>query len=274
MEFDEIIYQNEEQFDEPNNNWIYDFVFSFLEENHLCTKEQFLQNYPLEELNPYTLFDLLRNYLEDYHKELLNPFYEAYVKKNGNLNFLITCDLRILGKTTIGKLNRSILERLSNRPYFGKISYEEKKIHVTLSSGKEYSFYSIYDYFAKNSKMFEYIMDYRNELFAQCHTDAWDTAHLLNDTTLLTELIPNCFVGTYYHSIVEDNNGMYVDLANEIVYDEEVRYDLFQAEIVSETKKEELHQKLEEAKEYFGESPYAEALLIATHQQAINRRIG
>ena len=274
MEFDEIIYQNEEQFDKPNNNCLFDFVFSFLEKHHLGTKEKFLQEHPLEELDPYTLFDALRYYLGDYREELLNSFYDTFIKNNGNLNFLITCDLRALGKTTFDKLNRSVVEQFSAHPYITKITYEDKKIHITLTSGKEYSFYSIYDYFAKNPKMFEYILKNRNHLFAQCHTDAWDTAHLLNDTTLLTELIPNCFVGTYYHSIVEDKNGMYIDLANEIVYDEEVRYDLFQAEIVSETKKEELHQKLEEAKEYFGETPYAEALLIATHQQSINRRIG
>ncbi len=272
MEFNEIIYQNEEQFDEPNNNFIFDFVFSFLEEHHLGTKEKFLQEHPLEELNPYTLFDSLRYYLGDYHEELLHSFYDAFLKKNGNLNFLITCDLRMLGKSTFGKLNRSVVEQFSAHPYIVKVSYEEKKIHITLASGEEYSFYSIYDYFAKNSKMFEYIMKNRNHLFAQCHTDAWDTAHLLNDSTLLTELIPNCFVGTYYHSIVEDKNGMYIDLANEIVYDEKIRYDLYQAEIVCETKEEDLLEKLEEANAYFGETSYAEALLIATHQQIMNSK--
>ena len=272
MDFDEIIYRYEEQFVELNNENIFDFVFSFLEEHHLCTKEKFLQNHSLENLNPYTLFDSLRNYLAEYHKELLNSFYDAYRKKNGNLKYLITEDMHMLGKTTIGKLNRSILEQLSNRPYIGKISYEDKKIHITLVSGEEYSFFSIYDYFDKNPKMLQYIMKYRNKLFGQCHADAWDATILLNDSTLLTELIPYCFVGTYYHSIVENKDGMYIDLANEIVYDENVRYNLYQAEVICETKKEDLYQKLEEAKEYFGESPYADALLIAVHQQALEMK--
>ena len=180
----------------------------------------------------------------------------------------------MLGKTTIGKLNRSVLEQLSNRPYIGKISYEDKKIHITLISGEEYSFFSIYDYFDKNSRISHYIMKYRNELFGQCHNDAWDATILLNDSTLLTELIPYCFVGTYYHSIVEDKDGMYIDLANEIVYDENVRYNLYQAEIVSETKKEDLYQKLADANEYFGESPYASAIIIAAHQQALKLKKG
>ena len=240
----------------------------------MCIQEKFLQNHSLENLNPYTLFDSLRNYLAEYHKELLNSFYDAYRKKNGNLKYLITEDMRMLGKTTIGKLNRSVLEQLSNRPYIGKISYEDKKIHITLISGEEYSFFSIYDYFDKNSRMSQYIMKYRNQLFGQCHNDAWDAIITLNDSTLLTELIPYCFVGTYYHSIVEDKNGMYIDLANEIVYDENVRYNLYQAEIVSETKKEDLYQKLADANEYFGKSPYASAILIAVYQQTLKLKKG
>lgn len=274
MTYQELFYQFEEQYDKENNTSFLMFLKEFLQEYQLPSLEKFARVNQIDIQNGYRLFHCVIDYIYSYSPELISSFYEKYLKFNGNLNACIIDDMYVLGDTTNKKEKKFLCDSFSNNPHIETITYENKEFKMELTSGNKYSFYSIYDYFRGSLLMMYFIRKNRKKLKGDCHNVSVFVLKALDHSTLITELIPDYFVGTYYHSIVKDENGLFIDLANHIVYDERVRNELFQGEIVCETKQEDFKTKLEEAYAYFGESPYAEAILIAEHQQALELKKG
>ncbi len=275
MTYQELFYQFEEQYYKENNAMFLMFLKEFLQEYQLPPLEKFAKVNHIDIQNGYRLFYCVIGYIYSYSPELVSPFYEKYLKFNGNLNACITNDMYVLGDTTSNKDKKFWCNALLNNPYIENITYKNKEFKLELTSKEKYSFYSIYDYLRSSLKTMHYFLrKHKDKLHGNCHNVSELLLKMINNTTLITELIPDYFVGTYYHTIVRDENGLFIDLAKHIVYDERVRNELFQGEIVCETKQEDFETALEEANTYFGETPYAYSLLIATHQQALKMKRG
>lgn len=273
MTFQELFYQYEEQYSEKNNALFLMLLKDFLQKYKLPSLEQIARINQIDMQNGYNLFNCVRYCLYNNFNnssELLTAFYNLFLKFNGNLKACITHDMSNLGKSTNKKLDKFWQGELLKNPFMRSINYEDKKINIELSSGEKYSFYSIHDYFRNYFLMKCYIRIFKNKFDGNCHNVSIFPLKHLENAILITELLPEYFVGTYYHSIVY-HNGLFIDLANQIVYDEKVRKELYQGEIVCETKIDDFQRKLKEANQYFGDTPYAEALMIALHHQALER---
>lgn len=121
-----------------------------------------------------------------------------------------------------------------------------------------------------------YILKDKDFFVVNCHNASWKVIQYLKNASLITELLPYYFEGTFYHSVVRDANGMIIDLANSAVYNEEIRKKLYHGQIICETKKGYLEKKLDEAIRFSSkediEEDFSKPLLLALHKQLKNKQ--
>lgn len=104
-----------------------------------------------------------------------------------------------------------------------------------------------------------------------CHHLSWELMTYLEKANLVTSLLPAYYEGNYYHSVIRNQDGFIIDVANEAVYDDDTRDLLFKGHIVVETEKENLDKRLQEAimdeDEESKESNFAKAMLLTLHKE-------
>ncbi len=275
MDYEKIFYQYEEQYIDRNNQRIKEFVYLFLKESGIREKEV-KAIYDCRENDFMDFYDSLKKVVYRFYPKLI-PFFEDLLKQSGfNTIYAIQEAMFYLGSTTNKNLNKEWKNLLMLSPSIKNIEYYHGKIIVSSENFGKHSFYSIQDYFREDFLAKQFIRKMRYEDNCKdggiCHIASWDFMDLLDNASLVTELLPCCYDGTYYHSIIRNEEGMFIDLANEVVYDEKTRKEFYQGQIVCETRKEDLVSHLDEAivasmnpniEEEFGNS-----LLLTLHKQA------
>lgn len=99
----------------------------------------------------------------------------------------------------------------------GQLLINNTKEHFTFTGSKEY--------FKDNPAVLRYIQN--KKLAKQCHQVSHDLINLLPSGKLIIVLIPNEFDSHYYHSVVQDEHGMIIDLANGIVCTKDTFYKFY-----------------------------------------------
>lgn len=270
MNYESIFFEYEEQFTIKN-----DFQFKMVIENF--TKkvdidiEEIKTIYSVSENDFLDLYGCLKDYLYYRYPDYLPCLYYFLKKSNFKIYYDYLDSILILGENVNGYLDENLKRFLLRSPYIDDIHYDNGLIFLKINNGKEYSFYSAKDYFKNNSSIMHILKD-KKFLTGNCHNASWKVIKHLENVSLITELLPYYFEGTFYHSVVRDENGMIIDLANNAVYSEEIRKKLYHGRIICETKKRYLDERLEEAirdssKEDI-ENYFNEPLLLALHKQS------
>ncbi len=267
MDYESIYYENETKYKEINNQKLKKFIDAFVESTKIDIES--VKAIEMVKENDYEdLAHSLRNYIFTFYPQYISLYYHLLQESHYKMVYDILDGMFLLGCSTNKRLNREKCNLLLQSFYVNTISYVDGKIILNSHFG-EYSFSSLRDYFRGNYDATTYIRN--NDMPGHCHNVSWDFISILNRASLVTELIPYYFEGTYYHSIIRNEDGLFIDLANEIVYGEDVRKNLFQGQIVCETKKEDLEKDLYNAIVASNhpsiEEDFYESLILALHKQ-------
>ncbi len=273
MDYESIYYENETQYKDLNNEKLKEFIKEFVNLSKVDIEDVKI----IEKIKENDYEDLarsLRNYIFTFYPQYISLYYQLLQESHYRMVYDILDSMFILGVSSNKRLNREKCELLLQSPYISDISYDNGKIILSSKFGK-FSFYSLKDYFRRNYNAMAFVRKHDN-MPGECHDVSWDFISILNRASLVTELLPFYYEGTYYHSVIRNEDGMFIDLANEVVYEEDVRKDLFQGQIVCETEKEDLENNLYNAivasNDPYIEDNFNEALLLALHKQSSKRR--
>ncbi len=261
--FDKLYYENEERFKEINNNYFKSFVTYFVNKYGITN---FIEDDPSDYIN---IFTDLKKYIYMYLPELVEPFYKELKKTGFNMVYNLFDDMYELGVTTNKKLQSKTVYHTKLSPHISDISYDGK-IKIESIYG-DVSFYSLKDYFSSRSSFNLKKIIRNNDLSGDCHGVSLSILDLLEDANLVTMLIPYYFEGTIYHSIVKTEDGLFIDAASYIVYDEKA-LNLLNGRVISNTPKSEIENTLEEAISYsqdpFIQEKYNDTLVLALYNQS------
>lgn len=275
MDYESIFYHYEEQFKNINNERMKNFVYLFLKASGISEKEV-KTIYDVRENDYIDFYDALKKIVYRFYPNLI-PFFEDLLRQSEfKTIYSIQEALFYLGSTTNKNLNREWENIVKLSPYIEEIGYSKGKITIYNENFGNFSFSSIQDYFRHNFYAKQFIRKMRCDASDKdggiCHIASWEFIQLLDNASLITELLPFCYEGTYYHSVIRNEEDMFIDLANEVVYDENVRKNLYQGQIVCETKKEDLESHLNDAIRDSGnpdiEEEFGNALLLTLHKQS------
>lgn len=263
--FDKLYYENEERFKEINNNYFRNFITYFVNKYDI---KNFIEDDPSDYIN---IFTDLKKYIHMYLPELIGPFYEELKKTGFNMIYNLFDDMYELGVTTNKKLQSKTVYHAKLSPHISDISYDGK-INIE-SIYANVSFYSLKDYFNSyfNSCFNLKKLIREKDLSGDCHRVSLSILDLLEESNLVTMLIPYYFEGTIYHSLIKTEDGLFIDAASYIVYDEKT-LNLLNGRIISDTPKSEIENTLEEAISYsqdpFIQEKYNNTLILALYNQS------
>lgn len=274
MDYESIFYEYEGQFTIKNNLLLKNVIDNFVRKTGIDIEEIKVM-YSIDEDDYMTLYCCLKNYLYYLYPEHLPILYYFLKKYNFKMYFDYLDAIVMLGEEVNGHLDEKIKDFVIHSPNIDEIHYEKRLISMKINNGKEYSFYSAKDYFKNNSAIMNILKD-KDFLVGNCHNVSWEVIKYLDNASLVTELLPYYFEGTFYHSVVKDEFGMFIDLANNAVYNEEVRKKLYHGRIICETKKGYLEEKLDEAINASSieniTEEFNKPLLLALHKQSKKRK--
>lgn len=272
MDYESIFFEYEEQFTIKNNLRLKMVIEKFIKKVDIDI-EEIKTIYGVSENDFITLYSCLKDYLYYRYLDYLPCLYYFLKKSNFKIYYDYLDSILLLGENVNGSLEEDIKKFVLHSPYIDDIHYDNGLISLKINNGKKYSFYSAKDYF-KNSPSIMHIVKDRDFLTGNCHNASWRIIKYLENASLITELVPYYFEGTFYHSVVRDENGMIIDLANNAVYSEEIRKKLYHGRIICETKKRYLESSLYDAivaSKYPNiEEEFNEPLLLALHKQSRN----
>ncbi len=223
---------------------------------------------------PYVeLYYNLRDFVLTKYPEYTSLFYEMLNQAGFSMDDDIFLAMRTIGSLSDSTIDKNIKDYFLLSPYIDNITISNGKFNIYSNKFGEYSFYSIYHYLKSNETAMDILKNYRVQSY--CHHASWELIKYLDDANLVTCLLPSYFDGNYYHTLIRDKNGFYIDVVYGCVYDKEIGEKIFANKIVSDVKKEDLDSLLEIAKqEESGESKREEipsALLLTLHNQ--NKRV-
>lgn len=212
-------------------------------------------------------------YLDDYlcksHPEYVSVLYGIMSKMGFNSLHHIYGYIKELSFEETSELNQDVRNSISGCSCVDDIKLEDGNISVYSDLLGTFSAIRLRKYFEGNSSVLEYLNN--TYLSNRCHHVSFELMAYIPGATLVTYLLPSYFLGTYYHSVVRDANGMVIDPVVGIVLDEDTRTRLFGGTIVTETKGSELLDRFLEADEVaddkWKEICSSPALTIAIHEQ-------
>lgn len=263
MTYTQICDKHEGQYRVSNHLIFKNFLKEFVSISGIDMKE-LVVSYQLAEDNYTDLFWILHSYLFNHLPDLIPSFYELLEKYHYKLGTDYISMLRLAGNNTEYELKDVVKQFLTRAPYIEDVS--DCKGKITIHSGQlgNITFYSTAKYFQN-----DYLIRYLLENFPtenECHNISWKLTKVLPGSILITSLIPMPFEGTCYHTTVRNQDGMIVDAANGVVLEEECYHQMFQDEVIVETKASDLERRLCETSLMESRS-YPSALVLALHEQ-------
>ena len=269
MKYKDIFYLKEEQYYAINQRHFKNFVESFKNEFRIDITE-LAKSEGIPNNDFVKQFYLLKYAINLYYPKYIPEFFARLEASGFDVSSEIVDAMKTLGVNTIDALDEDLKQYILLSPYIQGLSINQGKIMIYSDEFGDYSFYSTRKYLLSNKKALAFIRKYVTQNY--CHQASWSLIQYLDNANLLTSLLPAYFEGNYYHSVIRNQDGLIVDAANQVVYDEKTRDFLFKGNIVAETKKEHLNCQLQVAKEEEDheskEIDFPKALLLALHRES------
>lgn len=213
-------------------------------------------------------FFLLKYIVNLYYPQYICKFFQRLEKSGFDVSSEVIDAMKLIGRNTTNTLCEEVKQYVLLSPYINGITIHQGIISIYSEFGN-FSFYSTRKYLQENQKALKMINDYITQ--GHCHHLSWQLLNYLEKANLVTSLLPAYFEGNYYHSVVRNQDGFIIDVANEIVYEEEMRDFLFKGHIVVETEKENLDKRLQEAildeDEESKKLNFTSAMLLTLHKE-------
>ncbi len=260
--------ENEEKYTNINNQKFKKIIELFGLKTGLIKLDvikKYQDDYPYVEL-----YYNLRDFVLTEHPEHIVLFYEILNQAGFSMEDDIFLAMRTIGSLSDSTIDKNIKDYFLLSPYIDDITVSNGKFNIFSNKFGEYSFYSTYHYLKNNTNAMDILKNYVVQSY--CHHVSWELIKYLDDANLVTCLLPSYFEGNYYHTIICDKNGFYIDAAYGCVYDKKTGEKIFANKIVSDVKKDDLDSLLEIAKQEESEESKKEeipsALLLALHNQS------
>ena len=231
MNYYQIYWENEGKYISINNQKFRNFLKDFIEKTGLMKVEvlNFGQDYT-------ELYYRIREFVLTKHPEYIPLFYQMLEERGFNMDDEILLLIRTIGKEM--ELQEETKEYFLLSLYIEEIEKQADKYIIHSKQLGDYAFYTAYQYLINNPLAKNLLNTYFME--QNCHYASWELMKCLDGASLITCLLPSYFEGEYYHSIVQDKTGAYIDLAYGVVYDKETGDKLFLDKIISSVKKEDM----------------------------------
>ncbi len=265
MNYYQIYENNEGKYLAINDQKFKEFIVNFNKQTKII-KSDILDDFTSQYVE---LYYRIRSFVLTKYPEYITLFYQMLNQAGFNLEDEIFLTMRIIGRELETNISKDWQEYLLLSPYIDNIMSQNGKFIINSKEFGDYAFYPACNYL-QDPEIRNLLLCYLGSNY--CHQSSWELIKQLNNANLVTLLMPYYFVGNYYHSVVRDVNGFYIDLVNGCVYDEMMGEKLFSQNIVSEIRKEDLELRLDKAQqEESAESKNADlppALVLALHNQS------
>lgn len=275
MGYCDIFYANEGRYLSVNENHFKKFFDCFTKETGIDVCNLAISS-GVSKDSYAEMFFYIRHIILMKYPKYVKYFFELLDVSGYDMSMEIIYAIRSIGKNATYSLDEDVIRYVLLSPYINAVTNDHGKITICSEEFGDYSFITTRKYLYENKKALYLIQNYITQGY--CHIMSWELMKYLENVSLVTSLMPSYFEGTYYHSVIRDQNDLFIDAANEAVFDNDTRDYLFKMQDVVETKKEDLHSRLIEAKivadeksEDFGFNP---ALLLTLHKeyQNLNKR--
>lgn len=270
MGYQDIFYQNEEQYYLSNQLHFKKFIEDFKVQTGIDVRMEAIR-FGISPRDYRSMFFYLKYKVKLCYPSYISFFYQLLEDSGYDVSSLVIEAMKQLGK---GPRDQDVFDYVKLSPYIDEVTTMKDKVTIHSETFGDFSFLPLRTYFRENKKAL-YLLKYFQTIGC-CHQMSWELIKTLENSRLITSLLPSYYVGTYYHTVICDQNEFIVDAANEIVYDQETQDFLFQGTIVSNTKKEELEVQLAKAVAFEDEESkkkqFPKALLLALHSEMKNKR--
>lgn len=262
-DYNKIVYENESKYETDNNNCINSLLETFLNYFDKYTRDilELVKDYLSSEEFLYFVIE----YCFHSKKEYINILYTLL----NNYNYNFYDEIRFITTVFRDEPNAETLKLYEASPNIKRIILRDGRLLIDSTLG-QFFMTSTKEYFKNNSQISNYLA--KNNSNHKCHSSSIDIINMLSSGKLITALIPAEFIGTYYHTVIQDENLNIIDVAHGTVYTEETFFRLYKGlKIVSITDKEDIEFEINHAKKEgtLTSLNYFDALLIALHKQSI-----
>lgn len=259
MSYQQILYENENQYNEIEEIMFGKIVDDFRKESKLDIPS-ILYSAGVSFHDREQSFWALHSYLLNHQDDETQLLFELLEQYGFNFKKALCSYIRVLASLDI--ISDYVYDALLSVPIIDEIECQKGKITIYSEKLGQYDFTPIKKYFETSHQIRTFLKfePYENN----CHNASW---HLMNHMTsgkLQTILMPRYFKGTCYHTVIEEK-GNIVDIAHASVFSHDTFSKLMEGTLVCETKNEEMYEKLSEIEEQTG---YAHALVLALHHQS------
>lgn len=272
MGYKEIFDEHQTQYEKSNRIKFKAFLDIFKEETGLNI-DHLADVHQIDMTDPVNEFYFMKWVLFNYSQKHIPYFYQLLEEMGYNLFSEVIEAMKTIGKETQDEVDPGVVEYVKISPYIDGITeHKDAPGLVTIHSEDlgDYSFYPSRVYLKGNKPALKLVNEFKTERF--CHQMSWELVNCFDKCQLITSLLPSYFEGTHYHTIVKDDKGLIVDVANEAVYTEDTCDILFKPKDICVTEKADLDSRLEIATlEEDDESKkigLPNAMLLTLHEQS------
>lgn len=243
MQVENIYYENELKHNERNNKQFALFLEDFYK----------FAGYNLDGLIPD---DVDRNLAVDkfyyikylvlrYLPHLKEAFYQLLEERGYRMEFEIVDILRLLGDQESIDVAGDIVGYVLESPLVQEMEINGDVVGVTSDKLGTFRIIGSKNYFKDNLSARSLFM--YGDVSNQCHQISTTLLHEIDDSEIVTALMPNYFSGTYYHSYIRSKDGIVIDGANQIVLPNDDYENLFKPRKIIQCKRAELYDEYMEA---------------------------
>ncbi len=263
-DYEKILFDNETQFFKMSEAYFNNFLQSL--KKHLDEDSRNLL-FTEENLTSEELFGNVYDYIFCECPQYINIFFELLEKFGYNSLNEICTYMALIGNNDPLSLE-VLFEILTQSPFVDKVLFNNGLIVIESKLGT-FEFIHAQEYFKDNEEILDYLFE--NDTTQNCHNCSLDILKKLRKGTLITVLVQAEFVGTCYHTVLQDEKGNIVDIANKAVYTLDTFHKLYNGlTIVSMTDikdiDDEISQIRSEIRQDLHNTEYSPALLLALHK--------
>jgi hypothetical protein len=193
---------------------------------------------------PIEKFYYIKYLVCTYLKKYREVFYQVLESTGYNMKSELIDMMKLMGKTNDAKYDGELLNYVLENPYVNCITFDGDVIIIRSDKLGDISFISPSTYFKNNSEALNIVNGKTDHL---CHLVSSELLECVDNSKIITSLMPSYFEGTYLHSYIKDDKGFIIDGANQVVLLNDDYNRLFEPSIITECSKEELYKAYVEA---------------------------
>lgn len=272
MGYKDIFRENQEKY-EISNRIIFKKVLEIFKRETGLNVDHLLPVYQIDSSDPAQVFCFTKWFLFTNKQEYIPYFYKLLESFGYDMFSEVMDTIVLLGKNAEPRVHPDYVNYALISPYINRITVDNNKDGLVTIDSEElgtYSFYPSRFYLQDNEPAINLIKNYVTQGF--CHQMSWAMMDHIDKCELVTSLLPSYFEGTHYHTVLRNEEGLIIDVANEAVYSEDVRDMLFKSKDICSTAKEDADSKLKLAIEAEDEesktTEFPNAMLLTLHEQS------